>query len=184
MEDLEIVELYWLRDESALEETARKYGRYCYSIAYGILHNEADAEECVNDAYTAVWRAIPPHRPDVFSVFLGKITRRLALKSLRKKEALKRGGGEVPLILDEFSEAIPSSDNAAALETEMLTEALNRFLEDIPVSERRVFLCRYWYFDSIKEISSRFGFGESRVKMMLKRTRDKLYAYLLKEDLL
>ena len=185
MEDREIVELYWLRDEAALAESEKKYGAYCASIARGILGNQADAEECANYAFYAAWRAIPPHRPALLSAFLGKITRRLALKKLRERTAQKRGGGEAPLILHELAECVSTGEDAdTALDKTLLTESLNAFLEELSPSERRVFLCRYWYFESVKDIASRFGFGESKVKMMLKRTRDKLSAHLRKEELL
>lgn len=184
MEDGQIIELYWQRDEAAVTETQNKYGNYCFSIASHILHNRQDAEESVNDTYIAVWNAIPPHRPAVLSTFIGKITRRLSLKKLREKNAQKRGSGNVPVPLEELEECIPDIQNPSTeLEAKELAKVIDSFLATLPPEERRVFLCRYWYFDSISEISSRFGFGQSKVKMMLKRTRDKLAKRLKKEDI-
>ena len=184
MEDSRIVELYWNRDEAAIDETERKYGTYCFSIANRILQNPADAQECVNDAWLGAWNAIPPHRPEVLSAFLGKITRRLSLKKYRDRSAEKRGGGSVEASLDELEECLPSGQSADdALAAAELTAILNAFLERLPIAERRVFLRRYWYFDPIREIAARYGYGESKVKMMLKRTRDALRAQLEMEDI-
>lgn len=184
MEDSKIIELYWQRSESALAETHTKYGRYCHSIANNILHNIEDAEESVNDTYNAAWNSIPPHRPTVLSTYLGKITRRLALKKYRSRNAEKRKGDLTSIALDELEECIPSAhtvdEHLSAVE---LAETLNDFLATLSLTERRVFLRRYWYFDSVKAIAARFGFSESKVKMMLKRTRDKLMLRLQKEDI-
>lgn len=184
MKDSQIVELYWNRDEAALAETQRKYGQYCYAIASSILQDPGDAEEVVNDAYHGAWNAIPPHRPAMLSTFLGKITRRLALKRLRYRSAERRGGGEVLTALEEYEEWIPDGRRIdEGMEVEELAEILNRFLASLPETERRVFLCRYWYFDSIRDIASRFGFTQSKVKVMLMRTRDKLRLRLKKEGI-
>lgn len=184
MEDCRIIELYWQRNEAALAETQKKYGQYCYAIANSILHNNEDAEESVNDTYIGAWNAIPPHRPAVLSTFLGKITRRLSLKRLRYRAAGKRGGGEVIAVLDEYEKCIPYGQSIdERIEAKELTNIINAFLESLPAEERRVFLCRYWYFDSISDIASRFGFSQSKVKIMLKRTRDKLLLRLRKEDI-
>ena len=182
MEDAQIVELFWARDETALTETESKYGRYCFSIASNILHNTEDAQECVNDAYLATWNAIPPHKPAKLSTFIGKITRRISLNKLFARSADKRGGGAVDASIDELDGCVPG---ALGLEdvfgAEELTEILNAFLATLSADERRVFMRRYWFFDSIDDISRRFGFSTSKVKVMLKRTRDKLRARLEKE---
>ena len=182
MEDRDIVELYLARDEEAIEETEVKYGKYLYSIARGIVGVHEDAEECVSDTYVGAWNSIPPHEPNVLSTFLGKITRRLSLKKVRETGAEKRGGGEVPAALDELSEIIPGeSDAESELFAKELAAKVNAFLKTLPESERRVFLCRYWYLDSVKSIAARFGWSESKVKMTLKRARDKLRDHLEKE---
>ena len=111
MEDSRIVELYWQRNEEAIPETESKYGRYCFSIAENILRDKEDAEECVNDTYLAAWNTIPPHRPEILSTFLGKITRRLSLKKLRDRSADKRGGGRIMASLDELEYCMPTGQS-------------------------------------------------------------------------
>ena len=182
MDDSRIVELYFDRDQTAVSETERKYGKYCFSIANRILGDSEDASECVNDTFLGAWNSIPPHKPENLRTFLGKITRRISLKKWREKTAQKRGGGNVEISIEELEECIPSGHSVdEALEIKELVNLINSFLETLPVNERRVFLRRYWYFDSIEDISERFGYGNSKVKMMLKRTRDKLLKHLNKE---
>lgn len=184
VEDSQIIELYLQRNEAAIAETQKKYGGYCYRIAYGILRNMEEAEESVNDTYLGAWNAMPPHRPEILATFLGKITRRLALKKWRYQTAGKRGGGVPVAALDELEECIPSGQSMDAnMDAKELARIIDAFLEMLPAEERRVFLRRYWYLDSINDICSRFGFGKSKVKMMLKRTRDKLLVQLGKEDI-
>ena len=184
MDDAGIVELFWQRDEAALSEATSKYERYCFSIAHNILNNPEDAKECVNDTFLAAWNAIPPHRPDVLSTFLGKITRRLSLKKWRDASAGKRGGGSIAASYDELAECIPSDMSAdEALDAEELRKLIDAFVDALDDDERRVFLRRYWFFDSIDDISGRYGYGSSKVKMMLKRMRDKLRARLEKEGM-
>lgn len=184
MEDNRIIKLYWDRDELAISETKRKYGRYCYAIAYNILHNPQDAEESENDTYLDAWHAMPPHRPHSLSAFLGKITRRISLDKWRAKNAEKRGGSQVALSLNELAECIPDQKQIDdQLQAEMLSVAIEAFLRRLSSRERSVFLCRYWYFDSIEEIARQFDFTESKVKTMLFRTRSKLKIYLEKEGI-
>ena len=181
MEDQQIVDLYWARCENAIEETSRKYGTYCHSIAFRILENTEDADESVNDTYLAAWEAIPPHRPATLSTFLGKITRRLSIQRWRRQNAGKRGSGEIPLALDELSDCIPSTQNVEQeFEAGELAEILNEFMQTLSKNERELFLGRYWFLLSIAEISARSGFKESRTKMILLRTRKKLRDYLQK----
>ena len=182
--DLQIVEMYWKRNEQAISVTAEKYGTYCYSVAYGILHNEEDSKESVNDTYLSAWNSMPPHKPGILKTFLGKITRRLSIDKWRQKNAEKRGG-EIAEVLDELSECIsPSGDPIAEMEKETLDKTINTFVRELKETEQRVFLCRYWYAKSIKEIAKLFGFSESKVKVMLMRTRNKLKARLETEGLL
>lgn len=184
MEDREIVELYLTRSETALGETQKKYGRYCRAIAGRILGNDGEAEECVNDALMGAWRSIPPHRPEDLAGFLGKITRQLAIKRWRRRNAAKRGG-ETAIALEELSECVGSGgDPAEEAEAGELREALDRFIASLPEREKRVFLCRYWYLDPIADIAARFGYGESRVKSMLARTRKKLRKHLIEEGVM
>ena len=185
MEDAQIVELYFARSEQAIVETDTKYGGYCYSIAYNILVNAEDAEESVSDTYLVAWRAMPPRRPAILATFLGKITRHLSIDRWRSRSAYKRGGGEMPLALEELGECVARGESPEqAVQRKALATAVNRFLAALPGTERSVFLCRYWYFDSLADTAEHFGFTEGKVKSMLHRTRKKLRAQLEKEGLL
>ena len=185
LEDTRIVELFYNRDAQAIEEAAAKYEAYCFSIANRILCDPEDARECVNDTYLAAWNSIPPHRPMMLSTYLGKLTRRISLMKWRSARAEKRGGGEVPLVLEELLECIPdekSPDDEMAQQA--LTEILNGFLSALPVTQRQVFLYRYWHLEPIADIAKRFGFSQSKVKSMLHRTREKLLKRLQKEGVI
>ena len=184
MDDTQIVELYWERKECAIEETATKYGSYCRSIALNILHNPEDAAESVNDTWMDAWNSMPPHRPSVLSTFLGKLTRRISIDKWRRTTAKKRGDGQLPLVLTELEECI-SDGKSIEEETErkLLAEVIASFVKSLPETEQKVFLCRYWYMDSVGSIATRFRFSESKVKSMLYRTREKLRVRLEKEGL-
>lgn len=185
MEDAEIVALYWKRDEQAIGETEKKYGAYCRAIAGRILPDAEDARECVNDTWLGAWNSIPPHRPESLSAYLGKLARRISLNRRRDSGRDKRGGGEAALALEELAELLPGGrDTEAAVEERELTAALARFLARLPRAERDAFVCRYWHFCPVAEIGGRFGWTESRVKVMLFRTRNKLRDYLQKEGFL
>ena len=182
MDDQRIVELYWERSEKAVSETASKYGKYCYSIAYNVLANNEDAEESVNDTYMDAWNSIPPHRPSILSTFLGKITRRISIDRWRKRSAKKRGSGVIPLVLDELHECVADDKSLEhEFEKRRLSAVVNTFVKSLPETEQKVFLCRYWYMDSIDSICRQFGFSESKVKSMRYRTRGKLRVILRKE---
>ena len=182
MNDKSIVDLYFNRDEEAITQTEKKYGRYCYSIAYNILMSREDAEESVSDTYMTAWKAIPPRRPSVLATFLGKITRNLAIDRWRERVATKRGGGEVTLALEELEDCVAGLQNVEMeYEQKELIQAYVKFLDALPVTERRVFLCRYWYVDSVDTIAAKFGFSQSKVKTMLYRTRAKLRKQLAEE---
>lgn len=185
MKDEGIVDLYWARSEDAIAETSKKYGNYCYSIAYHILGNGEDADESVNDTYLDAWNTIPPHRPSIFSTFLGKITRRVSIDKWRGRTAEKRGGGEIALVLDELSECVPSNqDIAHEVEAEELARLIDSFVMSLPPMARRVFICRYWYLDPIADIAERFGFSQSKVKMILHRRRKELLEHLKRKGFL
>ena len=184
MEDQQIIELYHERSETAISETAKKYGKYCYTIAYHILYNEQDSEECVNDTYLRTWEAIPPQYPNKFSAFLGKITRNLALNRYRYYVSQKRGNGQVILALEELQECIPDSGSVEQeVEEKYLVEIMNGFLHDLPKDKRMIFLRRYWYLSSIQEIAEDYEISESKVKMTLLRVRNKLKQVLEKEGI-
>ncbi|MBC5581455.1 sigma-70 family RNA polymerase sigma factor [Anaerofilum sp. BX8] len=181
MEDQKIVQLYWDRNEKAILETSAKYGVYCTSIAKNILGNTEDAKECVNDTYLSAWNSIPPHKPRMLSAFLGKIVRNLSLNRYRHNAAAKRGGGQLPLVLEELSDYLSAG---APVEQEMdhkeLVAAINDFLDALSADKRNIFVCRYWYFDSLSDIGSRFGMTEKNVSVTLSRLRLKLHNYLSK----
>lgn len=184
MNDSEIIDLYWNRQEDAITQSQIKYGNYCQSIALRILGSQADSEECVNDALFRVWNSIPPHRPALLRTFLGKITRNLALDRLDHLSAAKRGNSQVTLALEELSECIPGNFSVEdAVDGMELTALLNRFLSDLPAQKRVIFLQRYWYLRSVKEIARDQNITESNVKMSLKRTRDLLKAKLQEEGI-
>ena len=182
MDDELIVKLYWDRSEHAISETSQKYGAYCHSIAYGILQSREDAEESVNYTYMDAWNAMPPHRPSILATFLGKITRRISIDRWRSLNRIKRGGGEVTLALEELEQCIAGGQSPEReIEKKELVQAINRFLDKLPILERRVFLARYWYMESIQQIEARFRFSQSKVTSMLFRTRNKLRRLLEKE---
>lgn len=184
MDDAKIVDLYWARSEQAISETAAKYGKYCRTISFHILANAADAEECVNDTYMKAWNSMPSNRPRRLAPYLAKLTRWLSLSRLRENNCLKRGGGELPLVLDELAETLDSGmDTQNELELKELNLAIRRLLGQLDKEERDIFLCRYWYVASVSEIAEKSGFSESKVKTMLHRTRKKLLNQLKEEGL-
>ena len=184
MDDLQIIELYWERSETAISETAHKYGRLCHYIAYNILHDDWDAEECVEDAYWKAWNVMPPERPKVLSAFLGRIVRNMALNRYESNTAQKRGGGRTQLVLGEWMDCVPEHRDQDHLADDIaLTEAFNRFLASLPTEHRKLFVRRYWFMSSIQDIAASFSMGESKVKMILLRTRRKLKEFLEREGI-
>ncbi len=184
MEDREIVDLYWQRSDLAISETEKKNGRYCRSIAYRILSSQEDAEECVSDTWFRAWNRMPDDRPSALSVFLGGITRQLALNRIRAKNRKKRGGGEAVLALDELSEVLSDgTDLERSVEDKELETAIGSFVAALPEAEKAVFVLRYWHFVPVAEIAERMHFSQSKTKSMLFRTRNKLKTYLLEAGL-
>ena len=180
MDDAKIVQLYWDRDEQAIPVTANKYGNYCTSIAINILGNREDAEECVNDTYMNAWNSMPPHRPNILSTFLGKIVRNLSIKRYKHNTADKRGGGQATVVLDEIAEFVSDTDSVEQeIDRKELVKAIDSFLDRLPADKRNIFICRYWYFDSVSDIANRFGMTENNVSVTLNRLRLKLHNYLL-----
>lgn len=183
MQDLDIVTLLWARSEKALEVIDKQYKSYCLSIARSLLGNEEDAEECVNDTWLFAWNSIPPHKPENLAAYLGKITRRTAVDRYRKTHTAKRGNGEIGLILDELDECLADSlpDAEERLLQKELAHSINVFLSTLSSTERQIFLCRYWYGDSVKTLAARFPYRESGIKSLLRRTVQKLKIHLQKE---
>ena len=184
MEDRDIVTLYWQRDQRAIDETHGKYGGFLAGIAWNILRSHSDAEECVSDTWFSAWNSIPPKRPSPFSAFLGRITRNLSIDRWRRTRAFKRGGGQMELALEELKDCV---SGAGTLENDLIRRetlgAVNRFLGQLSVVERIVFLCRYWYLESSQEIAEHSGFSQTKVRSMLHRIRGRLDTYLEKEGL-
>ena len=181
MEDERIVALYWERNESAIRETEQKYGKYCYAIAYNILHSHEDSDECVNDTWNGAWNAIPPEKPTVLKCFLARITRNIAIDRYRYDGAQKRSA-EVESAMDEYWECIPNKD--ASIEDEyIMKQAINEFLESLDKRTRVIFMRRYWYSMSVKDIADRMRLSEAHVSVILHRTRSKFKDYLTKEGI-
>ena len=175
MEDETILDLYFAREERAIAETGKKYGGYCRSIAFNILRSHEDTEECVSDTYLRAWSAMPPHRPAMLAVFLGRITRNLALNRLRSAAAQKRGGGGAEAVFEELQHIVSDRDTPEiALDRRELVAAINDFLAALPETKRRIFVCRYWYFDSVADIAKRFSLSENHVYVTLHRLRSQL----------
>ena len=184
MDDQMIIELFLNRSEEALIQTNLKYGRYCHRIAYNILGNDEDSEECVSDALMRVWNSIPPNQPTSFSSFIGKITRNLALDKLRQQNSEKRGKGEAALALDELAECISDRDELSRREDSAeISDALNRFLDSLNPVERGVFMRRYWMSDPIADIAERYGISVSNTTTMLFRLRARLKKQFMKEGI-
>lgn len=182
MEDVQIIELYWARNEDAIKETDIAYGRKLHHLAERIVQNFDDAQECVSDTYLKTWDTIPPQRPNYFFAYIAKICRNFALGVLDWKSAAKRKG-EVVSLSAEMEQCIPDPAYERRMEGEELGKVLNRFLESLSYENRVIFLRRYWYLDTIAEIADRFGISQSKVKTQLHRTRAKLHAFLEKEGL-
>ena len=181
MEDSKIIELYWKRDESAIDESGKKYGRYCHAIAYNILYSAEDSKECVNDTWHNAWRVIPPEKPNRLQCFFGRITRNLALDRYGYNRAKKRNGG-IEAVIDEYYECIPNGE--FSIEDELILKNLiNGFLESLDSHTRIIFLQRYWYTCGVQEIAENMGMTENNVSVTLHRTRNKFKAYLEKEGI-
>lgn len=171
MDDQKIIELYFARDEQAISATAEKYGVYCHTIAMNVLASRPDAEECVNDTYLKAWQSMPPQRPSVLRLFLGRITRNLALDKYRRNQVR---GREHMLPLDELAECLPVKESDA----DELPLLFNGFLATLPETDRRLFVLRYWHGHSVKVLANRFGLTANAVSVRLYKTREKLRAYL------
>lgn len=179
MKDELIVDLYWNRDEDAVRQTQAKYGAYLTKVAYNILADIEDCKECVNDTYLAAWNSIPPNRPAALATYLGKITRQISIDTFRKKNTVKRYASEYALSLEEIGDSFAGEDTPEQeLNAKLLSEAINRFLRELPKEKRDVFIGRYYFFDSVKTIAAYCGITEAKAKTILFRTRQSLKEYL------
>ncbi len=185
MDDHQIVALYWQRSDEAIVQSDAKYGPYCHTVASRILENDQDAEECVNDTWLRAWNAMPPQRPSVLRMFFAKITRNLSFDRVRSRTAQKRGGGELPLVLEELSQCIVRE---SPLEDAVLAQELDRsvraFLRTLPDRECDVFLRRYFFTEPLADIAAGYGLSRNHVSVLLRRTRTKLRDHLQKEGFL
>lgn len=179
MDDKDIIQLYWDRNDQAIQATSDKYGRYCRSIARNILNNEEDAEECVNDTYLNAWNAMPTHWPENLATFLGKITRNLSFNRYKHDHAKRRGGGEVTLVLDELTDCVSDVDAVEqSIDRQELAEAISLFVRSLPLEKRNMFVRRYWYADAVSDIADEYGMRQGTASKTLERTRKQLKAYL------
>ena len=182
MEDCDIIELYWQRDQGAIQETADKYGGYLWNITWNILRCHGDAEECVNDTYLRTWNAIPPARPSAFRAWLGRIARNLSLDRWKQLRTQKRGGDTTEILLGELDDCVPAPHGTEkAMEDREIAALISAFLRGLPGEARVIFLRRYWYGESVADIAEKQGCGQGKVKSTLFRTRKALRAYLEQE---
>lgn len=182
MEDEKIVGLFWQRSEEAIVETQAKYGKLCHSVAYGVLKNNEDSEECVNDTYVRTWNSIPSDQPEHLGAYVSKITRHLAIDKYRMNTAAKRSAATVS-IFDELSEALPDVAGDGMADRMVIRDTLNRFITSLTPENRMIFMRRYWYCDSIRSIASMMHMTEMGVKKRLARMREKLKDVLGKEGI-
>lgn len=184
MNDRQIIELFWQRSETAITETASKYGKYCHTIAYNILANTQDSEECVNDTWMSAWNSMPDKRPQKLCSFLGRITRNFAISKGIANGREKRGGKAVTLALEELDECIASGYNLdSEIEEKELARAINYFIKTLPEKQQHIFVCKYWFLETEVNIAKKLGCSKSKVSAVLKQTRIKLRKYLLQEGL-
>ena len=181
MQDSEIVDLYWARNEEAITETNKSYGRYCRKIAMNIVANDEDTEECINDTYLSAWNTMPEERPNLLAPFLAVIVRNHALTLYRRSHSKKRGSGQTDIAIEELSSVADSASTEDMVDMSLLSEHINSFLAGLNSNERIVFVRRYFYVEPLADIAVYLSMSESAVKSMLFRLRQKLKAYLVKE---
>jgi len=183
MEDKSIIELYFARNEQAINETSAKYGKLCYSIAHNILNNNEDTEECVNDTYLALWNTIPPAHPENLLPYIYKIVRNISFDKLDFSLREKRSKNNIVVSLSELEYVLSDDGMRTDISTEELGHLISKFLKSQKEDTRNVFIRKYFFFDSISDISKRYSFTESKVKNMLYHTRKKLKDYLQREGI-
>ena len=181
MEDTKIIALFFERDQSAIEKADQKYGRYCYAIAHRILCSHEDSLECVNDTWHNAWQVIPPEKPRKLQTFFGRITRNLALDRYDYHHAQKRNT-RLETAMDEYWQCLPNGEMPMD-DQMMLKDLLNRFLATLDKPTRVIFLRRYWYVCTVREIADSMGLSENHVSVILHRTRNRLKEYLQKEGI-
>ena len=180
MDDSKIIELFYERSEQAIVELSKKYGDTCHQIAFNILKNHSDAEECVNDAYLGAWNSIPPQNPKPLLSYICKIVRNISVKRYRQNTAKKRNS-YYDVALDELENCLPISEETYAISASELSKLLDDFLDGLDKTNRIMFVRRYWFSDSVSDIASMLGMNEHAVVARLSRTREKLRKYLVKK---
>ena len=184
MEDEKIIDLYFRRDETAISESQAKYGSYLKTVSYNVLRNTEDSEECVSDTWLHAWNAIPPTRPRILKAWYARVTRNLSLNRLQENRAKKRGGGETDTALSELEECIPDNRNVEdEIDGIVLSDMISEFLAGLPKRQRVIFMQRYFYACEIREIAELHHVGESYVKTLLFRLRNRLREVLEKEGI-
>lgn len=179
MDDNGIIQLYWDRDDRAISATSEKYGQYCRAIAWNILGNTEDTEECLNDTYLNAWNSMPTHWPEQLATFLGKITRNLSFNKYKHNRAEKRGGGEITLVLDELGDCVSDSDSIEQIiDRQEIIKAVSSFVRTLSLTKRNIFIRRYWYADSVSDIAKDYKMSQGNVSKSLERTRKNLKAFL------
>lgn len=183
MEDREIVQLYWERDERAIGESEKKYGGLCRGVALRVLNSMEDSEECVSDTWLRSWNVIPPQRPNLLGAFLARITRNLALDRWRASHAAKRLGGETALALEELGDCVSGESLEDEVARRELARVLNAFLRSLPERDRTLFLRRYWAFETLETLAKQEGMSVSALHRRLRRLRAALAECLKKEGI-
>ena len=181
--DEEIVALYWQREERAITETDNKYGSYLYTIAFNILSDRLDSEECLDDTYLGTWNSIPPKRPTALAVFLSRIMRNIALSRFRHKTAEKRVPSELVSSLEELSDCLPCEDASVSFDQKELARVLNDYLRSLNDRQAFVFVCRYYYFDKVEKIADMLKLSRNTITRDLAAIRDGLKARLEEEGI-
>ena len=182
MQDEQIIELYWQRSESAIQQTQCKYGRYLAKIAYNVLPNWQDSEESVNETYLKAWNSMPPHRPGRLSTYLGKITRQVSIDIFRRRTSKKRAASEYALSLSELEECVSGGDTTVEeAELHRLAASIDCWLRTLPRPTRNAFVGRYYFMDSLRDVAGYCGMSEAKAKSVLYRARQSLRNYLEQE---
>lgn len=178
MDDKQIIELYFERNEQAIKETETKYGAFCHRIAMNILGIHEDAEECVNDTYYSIWKQIPPTVPEVFKVYLGRITRNLSISRFRAMRAKKRYSS-MEIMLSELNDCVPSSSNVEqTIEVMQLSDYISEWLDSLPEEDCALFVRRYWFGDEVQELAKKCGITAAKMAQRMLRLRKSLKAAL------
>lgn len=183
MEDMQLIGLFWARDEAAIRETDRKYGRYCFKISVNIVTSPEDAEECVSDTWLRAWDTMPPERPRSLRAYLGRIVRNLSISLYRRRHAQKRYTG-IETLLSELDDCVPAyGQTEQAAEARRITEAINSWLDTLEPRDRALFVRRYWYGDAARDLARAAGMTQGQLSGKLYRLRERLRLHLEQEGI-